>query len=190
MRRDNSYIAQGKAVVSSGQFRAGPFSQKGAPLDAGAYQIEVSSPIASLQPPSVRAVIGQDGEKLAGPLSRRSVLGQGKVLEYQTMTTIGTERAAADSDRARNQAKLDATKQLAEIIRHGRSMERLRRDDLKSASECGKQMRIWQPKAKALGQGLDYGNLKAAASEAVLCVSCLPSAKSYCDRAEQFMKTR
>ena len=104
------------------------------------------------------------------------MFGRGKVLEYQTTIMIGTARAAADSDRARSQAKLDATKQLADIIRHGRSMERLRGDDLKSASECGKQMRIWQAKTKALDQVLDYGKLKAAAGQAVLCVSCLSSA--------------
>jgi hypothetical protein len=190
IRRDNSYIAQRKVVVSTGRFRAGPFSQKGAPLEPGGYQIEVSSPIASLQPQSVRAVIGEDGEKQDGPLTKKSILGQGKVLEYETTIRIGTARAALDSDRARNQATLDATKQLADIIRHGRSMQRLRRDDLNAASECGKQMRIWQPKAKALDQTLDYGKLKAAASEAISCVSCLPSAKSYCDRAEEIMKSR
>ena len=188
MRRDNSYIAQSKAVVSAGQFRAGPFSEKGAPLGTGTYQIEVTSPLASLQSPSVRTVIGQDGEKLDGPLAKTSMLGHGKVLEYEVTVTFGTARNAANSDRARRQAKLDATKQLAAIIRHGRAMERLRRDDLGSAAECGRQMREWQPKAKALDKNLVYGNLKAAAGQAISCVSCLSDAKSYCDQAAELIR--
>jgi hypothetical protein len=106
-RKESSYMAQDKAVVSNGQFRAGPFSQKGTPLNPGVYQIEVSSPLAALQPQSVRAVIGQDGGKLEGPLAKKSQFG-GKVVEYRSTTKIGTASASAQKDQvAREEAKKD-----------------------------------------------------------------------------------
>jgi len=106
-RRESSYMAQANAVVSDGQFRAGPFSQKGVPLNPGAYQIAVSSPLAALQPQSVRAVIGQDGSMLEGPLSKRSEFG-GSVVEYRATATIGTASASTQRDQAaRDEAKKD-----------------------------------------------------------------------------------
>lgn len=106
-RKESSYMAQDKTIVSDGRFRAGPFSQRGAPLNPGVYQIEVSSPLAALQPQSVRAVIGQDGGKLDGPFTKRSQFG-GKVVEYRTTTKIGAAPISAEKDRgARDQAKKD-----------------------------------------------------------------------------------
>ena len=188
-RAGNSYMAQGEAVVSDGQFRVGPFSKKGSPLDPGTYQVEVSSPLAQLQPQSVRTIIGKNGESQDGPLTRPSAL-DGKVVEYQTKVVIGTAAAAVRNDGERERATRQTKMQIAEFIRHGRSMERYRREDLVAASECGKQMRAWQPKVKALDRSLDFGVLKAAAGEAISCVSCLPSAKTYCDRAEELLSTR
>jgi hypothetical protein len=103
-RGESGYMAQGKVRVSNGSFRAGPFSQKAAPLIPGTYTIEISTPIAAVQSPSVRSVIGRDGSNLEGPLAKQSTFG-GKVVEYQTSFTVGGGKSSIDADRtARAQA--------------------------------------------------------------------------------------
>ena len=69
-RKESGYFGQAKVIVASGQFRAGPFTQKGGPLNSGRYLVEVSSPLATLQPASVRAAIGQKGENLRGSATK------------------------------------------------------------------------------------------------------------------------
>lgn len=108
-RGESGYMAQAKARVSNNGFRAGPFSQQGAPLNPGTYIIEISTPIAAVQPPAVRSVIGQDGSNLEGPLVQASTFGGkvigGKVIEYQTSFTVGSGKSSAEADRdARAQA--------------------------------------------------------------------------------------
>jgi hypothetical protein len=55
-------------VVKNGRFSDGPFDYKGAALRSGNYVLAVMSFFASAQPPEVRAVIGQLGENMTGPL--------------------------------------------------------------------------------------------------------------------------
>ncbi len=98
-RSESGYMAQDKTRVSKGAFRAGPFSQKGGPLNPGTYTIEVSSPLASLQPPSVRSVIGREGSNLEGPLAKQSKFG-GRVVEYQVSFTVGAGKVSPEKDRA------------------------------------------------------------------------------------------
>ena len=87
-RDDRSYTSEDeKVVIARGQFRAGPFSRRGAPLDPGVYAIEVSSPFAARQPAAVRAVIGHDGERLQGPLVRDAGLG-GRIIAYRTTVEV------------------------------------------------------------------------------------------------------
>ena len=106
-RKESSYSAQSKTRVKGGAFRAGPFSQKGAGLNPGIYTIEVSSPLASLQPPPTWPVIGNDGAKLQGPLVKKSPYG-GKVVEYRTSFKVGGGKSSPDQDRAaRAQAEKD-----------------------------------------------------------------------------------
>jgi hypothetical protein len=103
-RSESGYMAQSKVRVSNGSFRAGPFSQKAAPLIPGTYTVEISTPIAAVQSPSVRSVIGRDGSNLEGPLAKQSTFGGktlgGKVVEYQTAFTVGGGKSSADADRA------------------------------------------------------------------------------------------
>ncbi|WP_319798563.1 lysozyme inhibitor LprI family protein [Nitrobacter sp.] len=63
------------ALVTNGQFTAGPFADAG-PSDPlpGRYILEVSAWSAD-QPAEVRALIGQRGEKLTGPLIEQCCLG-------------------------------------------------------------------------------------------------------------------
>jgi hypothetical protein len=104
-RPESAYFAQSKATVAEGQFRAGPFSQKGGPLNSGGYQVEVSSPAATFQPASVRAVIGQRGENLRGP-STAIAFGE-RVVTFSQNVAIGGVSASSQDATARAQEKKD-----------------------------------------------------------------------------------
>ena len=67
-RQQDSYRAQSKTKVSRGKFYAGPFSQKGAPLNPGVYNLDISTPLSTLQPLEVQEVIGKSGNNLKGML--------------------------------------------------------------------------------------------------------------------------
>ena len=114
-RRASSYAAQSKATVTSGTFQAGPFSQGESPLNPGRYTIEISTPIASLQPASVRDFIGAKGENLRGRLVKASSVGvSGKVVSYSTTFTIaGGQPDSALDDQARAQSQ--ATRRAAAL---------------------------------------------------------------------------
>jgi len=104
-RNENAYFAQAKAAVANGQFQAGPFSQKGVPLNPGRYLIEVSSPLATLQPPSVRAIIGQKGENLRG-VAARVAFGE-KVVAFSQFIAVGAAVSPVKDAKARAQDKKD-----------------------------------------------------------------------------------
>jgi hypothetical protein len=101
-RKASSFMAQDKTRVMKGEFRAGPFSQNGSALNPGTYAIEISSPIASVQPASVQTVIGQGGSNLGGPLAKRSEFG-GKVIEYKTTFQVGGGKNSASLDQVSRQ---------------------------------------------------------------------------------------
>ena len=61
------YRAQDKVSVAAGAFRSAAFSDRGAALSPGTYEVLVSSPLPRLQPASVRSALGQNGERLSGP---------------------------------------------------------------------------------------------------------------------------
>lgn len=61
------YSAQDKVEVQRGRFESAAFSNRGAALPSGKYEVSISSPTPSLQPRSVRAVIGENGQNLSGP---------------------------------------------------------------------------------------------------------------------------
>ncbi|NPA72661.1 MAG: hypothetical protein GXO35_07515 [Gammaproteobacteria bacterium] len=60
------YSAQDKVTVSKGKFEAGPFSWEGSGLRGGWYTVEALMPYPSVQPESVRRIIGERGEFLVG----------------------------------------------------------------------------------------------------------------------------
>ena len=107
-RKESSYMAQDKTTVRDGAFRVGPFSQKGAGLNPGTYALEVSMPLANLQPPPTWPIIGNDGANLQGPLAKKSMFG-GKVIEYKTSFKVGGGQPTVDKDKAaRAQSEKDA----------------------------------------------------------------------------------
>ncbi len=65
-RPESAYFGQAKVTVRDGQFATERFSQNGNPLNPGRYKVEVSMSLAALQPETVRAVIGEHGEKMSG----------------------------------------------------------------------------------------------------------------------------
>jgi hypothetical protein len=104
-RNESAYFAQAKAAVANGQFQAGPFSQKGVPLNPGRYLIEVSSPLATLQPVSVRTIIGQKGENLRG-FATRVAFGE-KVVAFSQDIAVGGADAPVKDAKARAQDEKD-----------------------------------------------------------------------------------
>ena len=75
------------------------------------------------------------------------------------------------------------------LIAAGRAMERIRNtNNLDKEAACFRQMHTLQPQAKALDNRLQIGSLKAAAAQATMCVSCVPTAMAACDSAEELYK--
>lgn len=77
---EGRFIAQEKSVLQGGRVEFGPFSDRGAALPAGAYDVSVSMPIARNQPSEVKTIIGEHGERLTGPqVSHESITGDAVV---------------------------------------------------------------------------------------------------------------
>ncbi len=62
------YFAQDRIDVIKGRISTNWFSDGGKALPPGAYEVDISSPDPAIQPAPVRAVIGQTGENLSGPI--------------------------------------------------------------------------------------------------------------------------
>lgn len=106
-RKQSSYLGQQKAQVRGGSFRAGPFSQKGQPLNPGVYNIEVMTPLAPVQPPHTWPTIGNNGAKLEGNLVKKSPYG-GRIVEYKTTYKVAGGKTSPEHDKAaRAQAQRD-----------------------------------------------------------------------------------
>ncbi|MGY4231100.1 hypothetical protein ACVIIW_000047 [Bradyrhizobium sp. USDA 4449] len=119
-RKEANYFAQANAVVHGGQFRSEKFGSFGKPLPTGNYRLEITMPLAAVQPPSVQDVIGKDGERLTGKLVERSSLGL--ILTSVSTINIGgaPSRAADDAVRRENDAAMekwrrDTCQQIAQI---------------------------------------------------------------------------
>ncbi|RCV89888.1 hypothetical protein [Billgrantia montanilacus] len=81
---------QSRTEVQGNRFEAGPFGP-GSGLPDGGYTITVNLPESTVQPPTIRERIGDQGEHLAGPLVRRSRHGLGQVASYSRRYLIGNE---------------------------------------------------------------------------------------------------
>ncbi len=186
-----------KFTVQGGRFRAGPFGDGGQGLAPGSYTLDVTIAVAQVQPPQVRAVIGQNGENLRGPLVERDDIGtsvrlsQDFRLDEQGKVTAGTDKSAVEqSARAALKEARAVLQALQKLERQGREMESLRGDDADKLTRCGDLMRARQLEAKALGARAvalpreRYAVLLAAAAgELHLCVSCVSGAAAQCDTA-------
>lgn len=188
------YNAGSNVFVQNGRFESETFSKNYNDLEAGQYTAEVSMPIAQVQSPAVRAVIGQNGENLKGSLVEKGSLGVtvstkqpfqlkagGSVLLVENKSEIANAEKNAF-------AVFDALKRLEQ---QGRGMESLRSNKTnENIRECGNLMRERQPiaddlryKAESLPQPFSTW-LTPAAIELKLCVSCASFAMDNCNRAK------
>ncbi|GGC78650.1 hypothetical protein [Vreelandella lutescens] len=81
---------QARTSVVNGQFEAGPFGS-GSGLPDGGYVVTVQLGEATVQPLSVQARIGTQGEHLAGELVSQSRHGLGQVATYSRRFLVGSE---------------------------------------------------------------------------------------------------
>lgn len=189
--------AQDRFTIQGGRFKAGPFSSGGEGLEPGSYTLDVTIAIAQVQPPQVKAVIGQNGENLRGPLVKRGSLGpsvelvQDFRLDEKGKVTAGADEAAVSKsvESSLKEAR-DILQSLQRLERQGREMEAFRGEDTDQLRRCGDLMRDHQSEAKALqerAQALPRERcallLAAAAGELNLCVSCMTRATAQCDIA-------
>ena len=98
-RKESSYMAQDKVKVSGGKFHTVSFSQNNGALNSGTYSLEIGTPMASVMPPKTWPVIGNDGEKLEGPLVKKASFG-GKLVKYKTTFKIGSGKSSSQNDQA------------------------------------------------------------------------------------------
>ena len=195
--KSTSFNGQDKTSVQSGRFQAGPFGSSNG-LKPGQYTVDVVMPIPPIQPDSVRAVIGQNGENLRGSLVTKEQLGVSvKVEQAFKITPTGITSGKANTKEIQaglTQAKgvLQALKSLEQ---QGRSMESLRNtDDLSKVRQCGDLMRERQNRAKelltragTLPKSVGF-SLSVAARELSMCVTCSKGAIQNCDMARSTLK--
>lgn len=94
---DNGFFGQSHCFVSpTGSFESEAFGPKGG-LKDGRYIAEVTMPVADVQPANVRAVIGDKGENLAGPLVDKN--SYGVTASQQQEFAIGANADAAQAER-------------------------------------------------------------------------------------------
>ncbi|HUS09880.1 MAG TPA: hypothetical protein VMZ30_05380 [Pyrinomonadaceae bacterium] len=188
------YNASSKALVQGGHFQSETFSNDNSDLEAGQYNAEVLMPVALVQSPSVRAVIGEKGENLKGSLIEQGNLGvtvsrnqpfqlkaDGSIVLAENKTGLATAEKNAF-------AILEDLKRL-ELL--GRGMESLRvSKSIESARTCGDLMRARQPmadelrsKAEALPRPFSVW-LTPIGIDLKLCVSCASFAMNDCNRAK------
>lgn len=188
------YNAGSKFFVRNGRFESETFSKNQNDLEAGQYTAEVSMPIAQVQTPAVRAVIGQNGENLKGSLVEKDNLGVTVSAKQPfQLKANGSVLLAENKSEIANAEKnaltvFDALKRLEQ---QGRSMESLRSNKtIENIRECGNLMRERQPiaddlrsKAESLPRPFTVW-LTPASIELKLCVSCASSAIDNCNRAK------
>jgi hypothetical protein len=107
-RKETAFDFEAPVEVQAGQFEVGPLLQGTKNLNAGRYQLEIMSAHPSDQPDAVRAVIGQKGQELKGPLTRR--YSGATVVRLLSTFEVG-HGANAELDQARReQVRLSETR--------------------------------------------------------------------------------
>jgi hypothetical protein len=76
--------------IENGMFAAGPFGP-GSGLPDGGYLVRVEVSEGSVQPKAVQALIGHEGQHLAGELVSQSRHGLGQVATYSRRFLVGSE---------------------------------------------------------------------------------------------------
>lgn len=195
--KSTNFSGQDKTSVQAGRFQAGPFGPPNG-LKAGQYTVDVVMPIPPIQPDSVRAVIGQNGENLKGSLVTKGQSGISVGVE-QAFRITPTGITSGKTDTKEIQAALSHAKEILQalknLVQQGRSMESLRNtNNLYKVRQCGDLMRERQNRAKELLDRAEalpksYGSsLSVAARELSMCVTCSRGAIRNCDMARSTLK--
>lgn len=188
--KSTNFTGQDKTSVHAGRFQGGPFGSSSG-LQPGQYTVDVVVAVPLVQPDSVRAVIGQNGENLKGSLVTKGQLGVSVRVE-QAFKITSTGITSGKTDTKEVQAALTQAREILRALKNleqqGRSMEALRNtDDLSKVRQCGDLMRERGKKAKELESNAgtlpnSYGfRLRVAASELSMCVTCSNDAIRMCD---------
>lgn len=126
-RKEANYFAQAHVVVGGGQFKSEKFTALGKPLPPGNYSLEITMPLASVQPSTVQDIIGKGGERLTGKLVERSPLGV--VLNSVTAINIGgaasrsaDDAARRESDAAMEKWRRESCQYIAQLSAGGRTV--------------------------------------------------------------------
>lgn len=82
------YLAQDGGNVWNGIYESKVFTDKGHPLPAGTYTLEIDSPRPKEQSQAVLDIIGRNGEAMNGATVKYSDIFDGKMIEYQKTFTI------------------------------------------------------------------------------------------------------
>jgi hypothetical protein len=99
-RKESAFESETPVEVQSGHFAVGPLMQGNADLNPGEYHVEIMSVHPTDQPDAVTAAIGQKGQALQGPLTRR----YSGVTWVRVLTTFQIGRTAnPEVDRARRE---------------------------------------------------------------------------------------
>lgn len=104
-RPQAKYFAQAKTVVVNGVFRAGPFTANQSTPPPGDYFVDVTFPLAHVQAPEVRKLIGENSEKLRGKLVVKSTLGT--YAELSTKLNIGGSALKEADENSRRRAEIE-----------------------------------------------------------------------------------
>lgn len=187
------FSASSKAVVTESEFTSLPLGPPSG-LDEGNYEIDIVMSSPRMQPENVKAIVGEMGEHLSGELVVKDETF-GDSVEQQLVYQVGTEEAIKETVKKDLETASNIKQSLERLLATGRSMEKFRTDDtVSSLRKCGALMKENQPKAEALNKQADelpmsYLQLKVAAADIYMCVSCLESsASAACDRVTESIK--
>lgn len=107
-RAASSYRAQSDAVVKTkGCFVTAQFGKGDGPINPGEYKINVTMPVAPVQPATVQEIIGKYGRNISGPFVH-PFQKLGKLAEYNATITFGAANPQldqADKQKATEEAK-------------------------------------------------------------------------------------
>lgn len=178
------FYASDEVTVTKGAFRTTPLGPVSGTLP-GQYEIEVMAPVPDVQPESVRAVIGKNGENLKGPLVQQTRWGS-PIIEYKTKLQIGNLTEGKHIDAQHRARTTDIYSGIKRLLNKGIQMDGVRGSThMEDARQCGILMRQHQPQARALSdQAMETEAypLRRAALESVSCVSCAKTAREACER--------
>jgi hypothetical protein len=107
-RKESAFQFETPVEVQSGHFEVGPLLQGGGNLNAGLYHVEIMSLPPSDQLDTVKAAIGQKGQELRGPLTRR--YSGGTWVRLLTTFEVGGAANPELDEARREQVRLSETR--------------------------------------------------------------------------------